>query len=133
MRDKPLRLYRGMTRRHDPSRAPRQVGGGTDFTDCPVTALDYARGRNGCLLVLEVPPESRHRVTEEDWLVGDAKRLMMWGAFELDIVAEIPAKELRRELRFPGASRYEKCDKRRLLERSIEQRLQSSRPRTGSD
>jgi len=69
---------------------------GTDFTDCPATALSYASGPRGVLLIVEVPAD---KVTEELWFDTRAKRLMVWGRFEEYIVASIPAKDLRKEVR----------------------------------
>ena len=63
-----MRLYRGLKAPY----RPEQVGGaasyfGTDFTDCPYTALRYAAGRRGEVLVLDVGPASGVRITEEVW------------------------------------------------------------------
>jgi hypothetical protein len=104
-----MRLYRGLT---EPYRAERVVAGaggsgpfgaGTDFTDCPYTALQYARARRGCVLVLDVVAEaSPPRVTEELWPNSRAKRLMVWGPFDDFIVANIPASQLRGHVRRKG-------------------------------
>ena len=96
---------------------------GTDFTDCPVTALRYAEGSWGCLLVLEVAKQERAvlRVTEELWLNGQAKRYMVWGKFNGFIVAAIPAKDLRARLRREGKWNAPDASKARVLRIAIDE------------
>ncbi len=80
-----MRLYRGLNRSYCPEEVRsrlKDTGNGTDFSDCPFTALSYAVGRNGVVLVLDVPDEAGLSVTEETWFVDSAKRLMVWGAFD---------------------------------------------------
>jgi len=122
----PRRLYRGLKEPYDPEKVGgRQTGGGgrpgTDFTDCPYAALQYAKGRRGVLLVVEVPADER-RVREELWGFRDGgpKRLMLWGAFDEFIVAEIPAKELRKHVRRKGVVAGGDDLKARVLEQAVE-------------
>jgi hypothetical protein len=55
-----MRLYRGLKEPYRPEKvvsAPGQWANGTDFTDCPLTALRYAQGRHGVVLVLDAPED----------------------------------------------------------------------------
>ena len=128
-----MRLYRGL---REPYRADkaialiRETGQGTDFTDCPFTALHYGSGRRGVVIVLDVPDDGP-RVSEELFLgTGQqAKRLMVWGRFDAFIVAEIPARELRAEVRRKGVVTMAFEVKRGILERGIERHLElAARP-----
>lgn len=50
-----MRLYRGLKEPYRPEKvtpSPGQPVVGTDFTDCPRTALRYAEGRRGVVLVV---------------------------------------------------------------------------------
>jgi hypothetical protein len=122
---KPLRLYRGLTRPYDRARVQSARSGGTDFTDCPFTALRYATGPRGVVLVLDVPA-GHPRVSEELWMVTGAKRLMFWGAFDAFVVAELPAKELRAHVRQKGVAAASDEYKAAVLRRAIRERLQPS-------
>lgn len=122
MTPKPLRLYRGLTRPYDPARVPPARVGGTDFTDCPFTALRYAASPRGVVLVLDVPAGHR-RVREELWMVSSAKRFMVWGAFDEFLVAELPAKELRAHVRRKGVVAASDEYKAAVLRRAILERL----------
>jgi hypothetical protein len=95
------RLYRGLKKPYDPDRGRRDRASGTDFTDCPYTALSYATGPKGTVLVLDVP-EGAPRVSEELWLNPNAKRFMIWGGFDELIVAQLAAKDLRAQVRQKG-------------------------------
>jgi len=121
-RPKILRLYRGLTRRYDAARVERTRMSGTDFTDCPFTALRYATGPKGVVLVLEAPV-GLSRVSEELWLVSDAKRFMVWGAFDDLIVAELAAKELRAHVRCKGVVAESDAYKAAVLRRVITEQL----------
>ena len=102
-----MRLYRGLKNPYRPElvNAGRHTGG-TDFTDCPATALLYARSSRGVLLVVDVDlatdddqaPVSA-RVTKELWLDRTSSRFMLWGRFDDLIIASFPAKDLRARLR----------------------------------
>jgi hypothetical protein len=122
---KPLRLYRGLTRPYDRARVQPARNGGTDFTDCPFTALRYAVGPRGVVLVLDVPAGHR-RVSEELWMVSSAKRFMVWGAFDEFLVAELPAKELRAHVRRKGVVAAADEYKATVLRRAITDRLSRS-------
>jgi hypothetical protein len=119
-----MRLYRGLKEPYDPSRIARGMSG-TDFTDCPYEALLYATGRKGVVLVLDVP-EGSARVSEELWPNSKAKRLMVWGRFDNYIVAQLPAKELRAQVRRKGIVAASHEEKSWVLRRYIEQRLQAT-------
>jgi hypothetical protein len=119
---KPLRLYRGLTRPHDPRRVEHARTSGTNFTDCPFTALRYAARPRGVVLVLDVPP-GWPRVSEELWLVSGPKRFMIWGAFDDFIVAELAAKELRAHVRRKGVVATSDGEKAAVLRRAIMEHL----------
>lgn len=101
-----MRLYRGLKNPYRPERVdPTRRTGGTDFTDCPAIALRYAQGSRGVLLVVDIDPDEHPasmKVTQEYWLVREAKRFMLWGRFDQLISAAFPAKVLRTELRRHG-------------------------------
>ncbi|MEW6364929.1 MAG: hypothetical protein AB1714_09850 [Acidobacteriota bacterium] len=129
-----MRLYRGLTRPFRPDRVavPFQPGtpagtNGTDFTECPLAALGYARGRRGVVLVIDLPEPLPRWVSEEYWGDSVARRLMLWRPFHEYLVAEIPAQELRAVVRRKGVAATSDDYKSHLLERHIEQRLTSSR------
>ena len=121
----PLRLYRGLTRPYDATRVERARTSGTDFTDCPFTALRYATGPKGVVLVLDAHLEPP-RVSEELWLVTSAKQFMIWGAFDDLIIAELPAKELRAHVRRKGVVAASDGYKAAVLRRAITERLSGS-------
>lgn len=121
-----MRLYRGLKEHYQSEKAlakVRETRQGIDCTDCPYTALLYAGGRRGVLLVLDVPPDAGILVSEELWLGPTAKRFMIWGRFDDCVVAVIPAKELRAEVRRKGVVRLSDADKGAVLKRVIERRL----------
>lgn len=101
-----MRLYRGLKNPYRPERVdPTRRIGGTDFTDCPAIALRYAHGSRGVLLVVDIDPDEHlasRKVTQEDWLVREAKRFMLWGRFDQFITTILPAKQLRTQLRLQG-------------------------------
>lgn len=101
-----MRLYRGLKRPYDPTRVkPGRFDGGTDFTDCPATALRYAQGTRGVVLILDVPDGAlgpAGGVTEELWMGMAATRFMVWGTFDEWLTATVPAKDLRTALRERG-------------------------------
>lgn len=72
------------------------------------------------VLVIDVPAGVEHRVREELWLVSNAKRFMVWGAFDPWIVAELLAKTLRPEVRRKGMMTLPNEDKGRILKSVIE-------------
>lgn len=116
-----MRLYRGLKEPFDPARVSTARANGTDFTDCAFTALAYATGRKGVVLVLDVPDDHRN-LHEALWLHRTAKRFMIWGGFEPFVVHEIPAKELRAEVRRKGIVTLPDVDKSMILRRHIERR-----------
>jgi hypothetical protein len=121
-----MRLYRGLKRPYDPSRvASLGRWDGTDFTDCPFTALQYARGRDGVVLVVDAAPEDR--VTDELWMDSRARRLMYWGCFDRHIVAVVPAKELRAQVRRKGVASASEEYKALILKRYIDSMLAQPR------
>lgn len=99
---------------------------GTDFSDCPFTALQYALGRCSEFLVLDVPEDvGSMRVSEEYWLGQKAGRFMVWGKFDELISAVIPAKELRAQVRRAGIVTASDEYKSDILRRYIEERRES--------
>jgi hypothetical protein len=130
-----MRLYRGLKTRYRPD----QVGGtapyfGTDFTDCPHTALRYAAGRRGEVLVLDIGPATSLRISEEVWLGQQAKRLMVWGRFDELLAGVFPATLLRAQVHRKGIASASDEYKARVLERFINESLQeeggSGQPRS---
>jgi hypothetical protein len=74
------------------------------------------------VLVVEIPVGSA-RVTEELWIGLKAKRFGLWGPFDKYIVARLPAKELRAELRRKGIVTLGDEDKAQVLARYVERQL----------
>lgn len=66
--DHPCRLYRGLSRKHRPDQETEPLQG-TNFTDCPYSALLYARGPRGVLLVVDLPEDGSVRVQEALWSI----------------------------------------------------------------
>lgn len=63
-----MRLYRGLKKPYRPELVGAGKGSifGTDFADCPFTALQYAAGSRGAVIVVDVPDDDRPlRVSEE--------------------------------------------------------------------
>ncbi|HVN34544.1 MAG TPA: hypothetical protein VMU96_04715 [Casimicrobiaceae bacterium] len=99
-----MRLYRGLKNPYRPDLVvTSRLASGTDFTDCPATALLYAQGARGVLLVVDIDTNEktslRARVTKELWLDAEAERFMLWGRFDDRITAIFSAKDLRTRLR----------------------------------
>ena len=115
------RLYRGLNAAYDPTRAIGRGASGVDFTNCPLTALSYASGRRGVLLVVDVA-DATARVSEELWLYRGARRFMIWTSFADLVIAEIPAKELRAEIRRRGIVTVPDEEKAMILSAYIERR-----------
>lgn len=120
-----MRLYRGLKTAYRPSK----VGGtapyfGTDFTDCPYTALRYAAGRNGVVLVVDAGGANGLRISEQQWLGQRAKRLIVWGRFDDHLVGAFPATLLRARVRCRGIRGASDEYKAEVLERFISESLQ---------
>ena len=98
-----MRLYRGLKNPYRSELVNRTRHAGTDFTDCPATALLYARSSRGVVLAVDVDIDDDQavpaRVTKELWLDKSSSRFMLWGRFDDLIVASFPAKDLRTRLR----------------------------------
>jgi hypothetical protein len=99
-----MRLYRGLKNPYRPGLVvTSRLASGTDFTDCPATALLYAQGSRGVLLVVDIDTDDktslRTRVTKELWLGAESERFMLWGRFDDRITAIFSAKDLRTRLR----------------------------------
>ena len=99
-----MRLYRGLKNPYRPELVNTTRRSGTDFTDCPATALLYAQGSRGVLVVVDINVEDDEtagptRVTKELWLDRQATRFMIWGRFDDVITTVLPAKDLRTRLR----------------------------------
>jgi hypothetical protein len=119
-----LRLYRGLTKPYRPDRETGRFDG-TDFTDCPYTALQYATGSRGEVLVLEVEPGANARVSEQLWSDSHARRLMVWGRFDGRLAGIFPAKELRAEVRKKGIRAASREYKAYVLESFIDKSLRA--------
>lgn len=111
-----MRLYRGLKQPYRPGAEPGAPNRGVDFTDCAYTALQFASGRHGVVLVLDFSESSGLHVRQELWLRERAKRFVVWGAFDAAIAAIVPAKELRARLRQRGMSTLCDGDKAMILE-----------------
>lgn len=120
-----MRLYRGLKEPYRPEQVGASHLSGTDFTDCPYTALLYAQGRRSVVLVVDVPDDVSRSVSEELWLNRNAKRFMIWGRFENLIVAMIPAKDLRSQVRKKGVSNQSFEYKAALLRHYIDRQMDS--------
>jgi hypothetical protein len=120
-----MRIYRGLKSSYQPEAVGKEPGrfSGTDFTDCPLAALRYAHGRCGVVLVVDIPQTEGPRVTEELWLQEGPKRLMIWGLFDGFLVAQIPAKELRAQIRKRGVAAAADAQKSSLLVEYIDRRI----------
>lgn len=118
-----MRLFRGLSR---PYQANQVAAGlhGTDFTDCPLTALQYAQGRQGVVLVVDIAGD-HPKVSEELWLGAGARRFMIWGRFDQFIASVLPAKELRALIRKKGIVAATPADKAGVLRRVIAEKLRS--------
>jgi len=128
-----MRLYRGLSRAYKPEQVNPGRLCGTDLTDCPYTALQFARGSRGVVLVLEVPEDtadletaSSVRLTEEVYSIDGKgpRRFMIWERFDEFLVAEIPAKELRAQTRRKGVVSQSVEDKTEMLKRYIDPLLE---------
>jgi hypothetical protein len=99
-----MRLYRGLKNPYRPDLVvTSRLASGTDFTDCPATALLYAQSARGVLLVADIDTNERTslraRVTKALWLDAASERFMLWGRFDDRITAIFSAKDLRTRLR----------------------------------
>lgn len=99
----PMRLYRGLKNPYRSELVHAGRRSGTDFTDCPATALLYARSSRGVLLVVDLDIDDDQaapaRVTKELWLDRASSRYMLWGRFDDLIIASFPAGDVRTRLR----------------------------------
>ena len=119
-----MHLYRGIKEPYKPSR----VGPETNFTDCPYTALQYAHGRRGVVLMIDKPGD--FDVVQADWLKADANRFLVYGPFDQLLVAAIEAKVLRATLKRMGMSKLSIRDNERswTLRREIRFMLNERHP-----
>jgi hypothetical protein len=125
-----MRLYRGLKETYGSDRRPDALEG-VNFTDCPYTAALYAVGRQGQVLVLDIPDEiAKVRVRKQFWLDDKAERLMVWGRFDAYIAAILPAKELRVRVRAKGMAAMPDSYKSEVLKGAIDEALrrESRRP-----
>lgn len=118
-----MRLYRGLKQPYRPDAEPAGSDRGADFTDCAYTALQFASGRHGVVLVLDVTESSNPHVRQELWRREGARRFVVWGGFDGLIAGIIPAKELRTRLRQRGTSSLCDADKAMILEWFIREAL----------
>jgi len=68
--------------------------------------------------------------SEEDWFDEQARRLMVWGAFDAWISAIIPAKEARAVVRAKGIRGASRERKTAVLRQAIERYLAVDPPRS---
>lgn len=125
-----MRLYRGLKRPYRRALVappPGEFLVGTNFTDCAFTALRYADGPRGVVLVVDAPEDGPLRVSEEFWgLDGRGpRRLMVWGPFDEWLVLCVPAKELRSVLRTRKVGALDDAYKGRVLHDVFDKRLLS--------
>lgn len=121
-----MRLYRGITRKYQPERVvPGLRGDGTDFTDCPYTAMKFAKGSNGFVLVVDMPDDGEPGVSEELWSLDGSgpKRFIVWRRFDNRLIGQIPAKDLRAIVRAKGMRAAPDEVKAGILSRYIERFL----------
>jgi hypothetical protein len=127
-----MRLYRGLTKKYRPDGVGQGAQGmmsGTNFTDCPYAALQFGRGARGTTLILDVPDDATavrdlglRSVTKALWpLDGSGPgRFVVWGRFDDLLVAEIPAKDLRAQVRRKGVAAMPADAKSRILADFVE-------------
>jgi hypothetical protein len=94
-----------------------------NFTDCAYTALNYASGPRGVVLVLDVAVNSGIKLREELWLVKRAKRFIVWSAFDGFLAGILAAKDLRKRLQQKGMRTLPDEDKNMILARLIHETL----------
>lgn len=91
--------------------------------DTPFTALTYAAGAKGVVLIIDVD-KGAARLSEELWLHQEARRFMFWGrSFRDLVVAQIPAKELRAQIRRRGIVTLSPRGKAMVLREYIDEHL----------
>ena len=122
-----MRLYRGLKNPYRPELVHTTRRSGTDFTDCPATALLYAQGSRGVLIVVDINVDEDEpgpmRVTKELWLDRQASRFMIWGHFDDVITTVLPAKNLRTRLRLERLRNAPRETKTHALRAVIDQDL----------
>lgn len=125
-------MYRGLKRSYRPEKVGEDQPAyfGTDFTDCPLTALRYASSARGVVIVLDLPDDFDRGVSEELWFNDRARRLMVWGRFDRWIVAVLPAKELRQVIRRRGIASASDEEKVYVLRDAIQHQVRN--PKTAS-
>ena len=117
-----MRLYRGLKNPYRPERVDASRFSATNFTDCPALALLYASSSRGVLLVVDIE-QAAVSVSEAYWPERDAKRHLLWGRFDHNIVAILPAKDLRTRLRLEGHRDAILSTKSRVLRAAIDDGL----------
>ena len=85
----------------------------------------YATGRRGVVLVVDVN-HGTTRVSEELWLNRAARRFMLWTAFADLVIAQIPAKELRAQIRRRGIVTAPDEDKAMILSAYVEHCIETT-------
>ena len=126
-----MNLYRGLkgSYRTEKVGEGQALHFGTNFTDCPLTALSYAKGTRGVVIVLDVPESAAHLMSEELWPDSHARRLMVWGRFDDWIIAVFPAKQLRQVIRQHGIAAESDETKVYYLHNAIQNEI-NPRPKT---
>ncbi len=116
-------LYRGISKKYKPSLVNLDKNG-TDFTECPLVALLYARGTNGYVIVLNYEEEQRKiKVTREYWGEQKASRFIVWNKFDDCILKIIPAKVLRKTIRAKGINQLCDTSKSTILTKKIKEEM----------
>lgn len=116
-----VRLYRGLKEPYDPKRPSRDPLSGTDFTDCTLAALSYAAGATSVVLVVDVDTAGS-RVSDGLWVGPKMKRYLV-RQYQDSVVAVIPAKELRAQIRRKRVASTSDEFKAEVLRTYIEQRI----------
>lgn len=114
-----MKLYRGLTKAYRPELV-NPDGHGTDFTDCPFTALTFARGATGQVIVLDIDEgQTLIKFTREFWGEKKATRYIVWNNFDIGISQIVPAKILRKAILAKGMRTLCDADKSLILTKVI--------------
>ena len=115
-----MRLYRGLSRPYR-SEQVNVAKNGTDFTDCPLAALKYAKGANGQIIVLDLSDEQTAvKVTPVEWGEGQPARYIIWNQFDVSITQIVSAKILRKAMLASGMRKLHDADKAMILRNLVD-------------
>ena len=93
----------------------------------PVDRARLSREGDGAWCWWSTSPTGLRRVSEDLWPNDSARRLMVWGRFDRQLVAVLPAKELRAQVRRKGMAAHS----REFSGRSSAVTSRASSPRRG--